>query len=150
MYNWAEVYIPTDVSGAGQWAEMDILYESFGIGGNPMTEGNYWLNVTCNNTIFYRNQVANVTATLHSSSPTDPIDNKRIYFSDVISGNNYGYAYTDVNGSASKLITQPFTIILSNVSGTKLNTFSFELGLKKLLDISTGPESPEIVTNVEL
>ena len=29
MYNWAEIYIPTDINGNGYWVQMDVYYDNF-------------------------------------------------------------------------------------------------------------------------
>ncbi|MFX1354650.1 MAG: transglutaminase-like domain-containing protein, partial [Promethearchaeota archaeon] len=109
LYNWAEVFIPTDTLGNGQWVQMDILFDSFGVGGNPIIGGNYSVSVTSNNLIYNRPDVANLTAYLSSS--TEPIDNKRITFRDVTSGEILGSSFTDLSGRAS---------ILTNIDNSKI------------------------------
>ncbi|UCD01059.1 MAG: hypothetical protein JSV23_09260 [Promethearchaeota archaeon] len=100
LYNWAEIYVPTDISGNGMWVQMDLIFDSFGVGGNPMA--NYRIQVNSNFTAGYRGSKANLTATL--SSDTGSIDNKRITFTDLNSGLTLGEAYTNQNGTASILI----------------------------------------------
>ncbi|MFX0080203.1 MAG: transglutaminase domain-containing protein [Candidatus Hodarchaeota archaeon] len=100
LYNWAEIYVPTDISGDGMWVLMDIIGDSFGQGGNPMA--NYNIEVFTNFTAGYRGQWANLTAIL--SSPTGSIDNKEITFTDLGSGLPLGTSYTNQNGSASILV----------------------------------------------
>ena len=46
LYNWAEIYVPTSISGEGMWVQMDIIGDSFGQGGNPMS--NYNIEVYTN------------------------------------------------------------------------------------------------------
>ena len=29
MYNWAEIYIPTDIYGNGYWVQMDVYFDNF-------------------------------------------------------------------------------------------------------------------------
>ena len=65
IYNWAEIYVPT-ISGGGMWVQMDIIGESFGQGGNPMS--NYNIEVFTNFTAGYRGQKANLTAILSSGT----------------------------------------------------------------------------------
>ncbi|MFW9875144.1 MAG: transglutaminase domain-containing protein [Candidatus Thorarchaeota archaeon] len=97
IYNWAEIYVPTSISGEGMWVQMDVIGESYGQGGNPMA--NYNIEVYSNFTAGYRGQLANLTAILNSD--TGSINNKRIIFTDLSSGLNLGEAYTNSNGTAS-------------------------------------------------
>ncbi|MFX0136957.1 MAG: transglutaminase domain-containing protein, partial [Candidatus Hodarchaeota archaeon] len=97
LYNWAEIFVPTDTFGNGMWVQMDIIFDTFGVGGSPMA--NYRIQVNSNFTAGYRGPKANLTATL--SSDTGPIDNRRITFTDLSSGLTLGEAYTDPNGTAS-------------------------------------------------
>ena len=100
LYNWAEIYVPTSISGEGMWVQMDIIGDSFGQGGNPMS--NYNIEVYTNFTAGYRGQWANLTAIL--SSDTGSIDNKKITFTDYSSGLPLGETYTNQNGTASILV----------------------------------------------
>jgi len=100
LYNWAEIYVPTSISGEGMWVQMDIIGDSFGQGGNPMS--NYNIEVYTNFTAGYRGQLANLTAIL--SSDTGSVDNKKITFTDFSSGLPLGEAYTNQNGTASILV----------------------------------------------
>jgi len=103
LYNWAEIFIPTDTLGNGQWVQMDILFDSFGAGGNPIIGGNYRISVSSNSSTYNRDDWANLTAYLSSS--TESIDNKRITFRDVTSGEVLGSSFTAFNGEASILTT---------------------------------------------
>ncbi len=101
IYNWAEIYVPTSISGDGMWVQFDVIGDSYGEGGNPMA--NYNIEVYSNFTAGYRGQFANLTAIL-SSSTNSSIDNKMIRFTDLSSGLPLGVDYTDSNGIASILI----------------------------------------------
>ena len=119
LYNWAEIFVPTSISGDGMWVQMDIIFDSFGAGGNPMA--NYRIKVNSSFTAGYRGPTANLTATL--SSDTGSIDNKRITFTDLNSGLILGEAYTDQNGTASILVN----INSSQVVGPHLIMASYQL-----------------------
>jgi len=101
MYNWAEVYIPTDVSGSGMWVQMDVLYDGFGPGATPMTDDKYNISLSVNGTIFHRTETANLTATLTSDDPGAIIYNRKITFLDASTGSSLGQAYTNNDGNAS-------------------------------------------------
>ncbi|MFX1527829.1 MAG: transglutaminase-like domain-containing protein [Promethearchaeota archaeon] len=109
LYNWAEIFIPTDTLGNGLWVQMDILFDSFGAGGNPIIGGDYRISASSDNFIYNRGDSANLTAYLSSS--TEPIDNKRITFRDVSNGEILGSSFTDINGQAS---------ILTNINNSKI------------------------------
>jgi hypothetical protein len=99
IYDWAEIYVP----GHGQWVQMDILYESFGQGGMPITEERYNLTVTSNATkpllTYERSNIANITATLNST--TYPVDGELITFEDLTTGQTLGFSTTNIDGIAS-------------------------------------------------
>ncbi|MHA1292243.1 MAG: transglutaminase domain-containing protein [Promethearchaeota archaeon] len=99
MYNWAEIYVPTNVDGTGQWVEMDILYQSYGGGGNPLDENLYNITVTSNFTTGFRGPIANITA--HLTTNIGSLDGKTITFTDLISGQQLGQATTNLAGRAS-------------------------------------------------
>ncbi|MFX0030682.1 MAG: transglutaminase-like domain-containing protein, partial [Candidatus Hermodarchaeota archaeon] len=111
LYNWAEIYVPTDVSGNGEWVQIDV-FDSFGGGGNPFLGGNYNITVTPDKFMVNRPDIVNITATM-SSSVGDPIDNNRITFTDLTTGQEIGQDYTDYFGTASVL----FNINNSHVVG---------------------------------
>ncbi len=101
MYHWAEVYIPTEeISGNGNWVEMDILFESFG-GGFPIVEGIFNLTITIDNSTinFQRGEYARITATLNSSDSS--VENKMIEFRDYATDQLLGQTLTDANGNAT-------------------------------------------------
>ena len=98
IYNWAEIYIPTDASGEGEWVQFDILYDSFG-GGSPLSDADFNLNLDSNFTEGYRPAVAEINATL--TSLTESVEGRQITFTDVTTGAELGSAYTDSNGVAS-------------------------------------------------
>ncbi|MFX1395131.1 MAG: hypothetical protein ACFFAH_16405, partial [Promethearchaeota archaeon] len=105
IYNWAEIYVPWDTTrlpGHGRWVQMDILYDSYGSGGNPITIEHFNLTVAANSSLYNRGQVANITAIL-SSSETN-VDEREITFRDITTGQNLGSDFTDTNGIASILV----------------------------------------------
>ncbi|MFX1493961.1 MAG: transglutaminase-like domain-containing protein [Promethearchaeota archaeon] len=105
LYNWAEIYVPSDYLGNGQWVQMDIIFDSFGTGGSPVTGGDYNISVFTDQpfpAVYFRPDTANITAYL--SSITEPIDNIGITFRDVSTGELLGNDYTDFNGQASILV----------------------------------------------
>ncbi len=106
LYNWAEIYVPSDYFGNGQWVQMDIIFDSFGTGGSPVTGGDYNISVYTDRpfpAVYYRlPETANITAYLSSS--TEPIDNIGITFRDLSTGELLGNDYTDPNGQSSILI----------------------------------------------
>ncbi len=101
IYNWAEVYVPS--SGGGRWVQMDVLYDSFGVGGNPWSPENYSLFVDTNFTAGFRNnQDALITATL--SQYGSPLQGETISFIDLATDDFLGSAVTDIYGNASIMI----------------------------------------------
>ncbi|TFF94277.1 MAG: hypothetical protein EU543_01685, partial [Promethearchaeota archaeon] len=101
LYNWAEVYIPTDVSGNGIWVQMDILYDSFGGGsGVGPILNNYNLTLSSNFTSGSRGSIAQLNATL-SSSYNLSVANKNIQFYDYTMDEPLGSNTTDSNGLAT-------------------------------------------------
>ncbi|MFX1504102.1 MAG: transglutaminase-like domain-containing protein, partial [Promethearchaeota archaeon] len=98
LYNWAEIYVPTDIYGNGKWVQFDI-FDSFGGGGSPIIGGNYNITVSTNQTAYIRPDAASITATVSSS--TDPIDNITITFRDYTTGRILGLDNTDLSGVAS-------------------------------------------------
>jgi hypothetical protein len=101
IYNWAEVYVPS--SGGGKWVQMDVLYDSFGVGGNPWSPENYSLFVDTNFTAGFRNnQDALITASL--SQYGAPLQGESISFLDLATDQFLGSVDTDIYGNASILI----------------------------------------------
>ena len=109
MYNWAEIYVPTDISGNGQWVQMDVLFDSYGVGGIPWNpyviynnETNYNLTVTSNFKQGSRSgQNALITATLVDSQYGTAIPGETITFIDSTTDAVIGTADTDINGNAT-------------------------------------------------
>jgi len=100
IYNWAEIFVPTDMSGNGQWVQMDVLFDSYGVGGNPWSQDNYTIEVSTNFTEGFRNnQDALITATL--SLYGTQIQGETISFIDLATDDILGSATTDFNGNAS-------------------------------------------------
>ncbi|MFX0057689.1 MAG: transglutaminase domain-containing protein [Candidatus Hodarchaeota archaeon] len=88
IYNWAEIYVPTDISGQGVWVQMEIT---------PILDFN--LQVDSEYPFYNRPSNVNLTATLTSSSTS--IENRRITFYDETTQTFLGEALTDINGIAS-------------------------------------------------
>ena len=96
LYNWAEVFIPTDITGNGYWIQFDIEPES-------ASQGQFTLTLNSNFSAGFRGGVANLTATL--SSPESSVVNRTIKFTDLTSGGTtIGQVLTDPNGQASILV----------------------------------------------
>ena len=91
IYNWAEVFIPTDVSGQGIWVQMDIT---------PILDFN--LDVISEYLFYNRPSTVNLIATLTSSSSS--VENRRITFNDETTQTFLGESLTDINGIASILV----------------------------------------------
>jgi len=103
LYNWAEIYVPTDIYGNGMWVQMDVNLDTYGDGGGPPLPTSFNITVNSNFTEGYRNQVANLTATL--SSPTNlSVENREITFTDYTYGIELGKVTTNQNGTASLLV----------------------------------------------
>ncbi|MFX1364305.1 MAG: transglutaminase-like domain-containing protein [Promethearchaeota archaeon] len=94
LYNWAEIYVPMDISGAGQWVQFDI---------EPITilGGNYNITVDSDQLYYSRPDTAIITANV--SSLTSPEEGLTITFTDTTTGQNLGQDITDINGEASIL-----------------------------------------------
>ncbi len=104
LYNWAEIYVPMDLSGTGKWIQFDI---------EPITilGGDYSIIVDSDKLSYSRPDIATITATI--SSPTDPIDGLTVTFTDITTGQDLGQDITDISGQASIL----FDINNSHVVG---------------------------------
>ncbi|MBD3212348.1 MAG: hypothetical protein GF311_07055 [Candidatus Lokiarchaeota archaeon] len=101
IYNWAEIYVPTDVSGDGRWVQMDIMYESFGGGGVGPILSEFNITVNSNSTSYSRGDLAQINATL-TTNQNISVANRNVQFydqtmSDLLLGNDT----TDQNGLAS-------------------------------------------------
>ncbi len=96
LYNWAEVYIPTSISGDGQWVQMDVYYDNFGA--NPPSLENYLLTLNSGFIAGYRGNVADLTATLTLDGA--PVEGATISFYDLNSYQYLGQADTNLNGDA--------------------------------------------------
>ncbi len=100
MYNWAEVFIPTDISGNGKWVQMDIYYDNYL--GVPPTYANYSLIVNSNFTAGYRGNIANITATLTLDG--NPVGGEPINIYDLTTSQFLGTGYTNSIGQTSILV----------------------------------------------
>jgi len=138
IYNWAEIFVPTDIIGDGKWVQMDVLLDSYGVGGNPWSDpwsqNNYNLTMSTNFTSGHRNnQYANITATLTLNN--NPVQGSTITFTDHPDYRNptnvIGQAVTNVNGQASILIpidnaqTAGIHIITGIYNALAINTTSY-------------------------
>jgi len=100
LYNWAEIYVPTDVSGDGMWIQMDIYYDNYGSA--PPSFANYSLILNSNFTAGYRGTTAFLTASLTVDGA--PVEGATISFYDLTSFQSLGQFVTDLNGNASIII----------------------------------------------
>ncbi len=98
LYNWAEIYVPTDIYGNGKWVQFDI-FDSYGGGGSPIIGGDYNITVSTDQTTYIRPDTATITADV--SSNTNPVDNLTITFRDYTTGRILGQDDTDLSGFAS-------------------------------------------------
>ena len=103
LYSWSEIYVPLAVDGSGVWAEMDILFESFG-GGNPLTFEGMELIVYTNSTApVVRGNDVEITAEISLNGV--PQEGVNITFEDVTENiPNLGQAITDNQGACSIII----------------------------------------------
>lgn len=99
IYNWAEVYVPTDIDGDGMWIQFEVPP---GAGGIPIP-GDFAITVNSNFTTGSRGQVANLSAVL-TSGTNQSVDSKVITFTDYTYGGILGNNLTDINGITSILI----------------------------------------------
>lgn len=102
MYNWAEIYVPFAADGSGRWVEMDVLYDSFGTGGDPLTDADFDIRLTIDKETAQRTEYVNLTA--HISSEDASVNNRKIEFYDQTSGEDLGEATTGSDGNASLII----------------------------------------------
>jgi len=100
MYNWAEIYIPTDVSGDGLWIQMDVYYDNYG--SVPPSLADYNLILNSNFTEGYRGATANLTASLTLEGV--PVDDAMISFYDLTSLQPIGQSNTNLDGNASIIV----------------------------------------------
>ena len=100
MYNWAEIYVPTDVSGDGIWIQMDIYYDNYG--SVPPSLANYSLTLNSNFTAGYRGVTADLTASLTLDGV--PVEGAMISFYDLTSLQTLGQFDTNLVGDASIVI----------------------------------------------
>jgi len=112
LYNWAEIYIPENASGEGQWVQMDIMFDSYGAT-PPVIPGNFTYNLTL--TSNYTSPIekfdsVNITATLTSLNAS--VDGEIITFVDLTEDYEVlGTSVTDVNGKAWFIVdTDSFTV----------------------------------------
>ncbi|MFX1346308.1 MAG: transglutaminase-like domain-containing protein [Promethearchaeota archaeon] len=108
MYSWAEIFVPTDVFGNGNWVQIDIF--------DSMRELElYNISISIDKITVNRPDVINITATI-SSAFGAPIDNNTILFRDLTSGQEIGSRITNSSGIASIL----YNINNSHVVGPHL------------------------------
>jgi len=100
MYTWAEIYIPTDVSGDGIWIQMDVYYENYG--SVPPSLANYTLILNSNFTAGFRGTTANLTASLTLDGA--PVEGATISFYDLTSLQTLGQFDTNLIGNASIIL----------------------------------------------
>ncbi|MEJ2249045.1 MAG: transglutaminase domain-containing protein [Candidatus Lokiarchaeota archaeon] len=125
LYNWVEIYVPTDANGDGRWVQMDVF------SGNipPVnTTSDFKLQVESNKTIVNRPDSVNVTATL--SSDTFSTANRLITFTDANKNITIANVETDSNGKASLTlnVNNSYTVgphIIAASYSTAYNATSF-------------------------
>jgi hypothetical protein len=100
IYNWAEIYVPTDVSGDGRWVQMDIMYESFGGGGVGPILSDYNISVSSNANNFIEGNTAQINATL-TTNQNISVANRNVQFYDYTMDQSIGSNYTNENGTAT-------------------------------------------------
>ena len=100
LYNWAEIYIPTDVSGDGIWVQMDVYYDNYGSA--PPSFANYSLILNSNFTAGYRGTTANLIASLTIDGA--PVEGATITFYDLTYFQTLGQSDTNLNGNASIIV----------------------------------------------
>ncbi|MFO8019525.1 MAG: transglutaminase domain-containing protein [Promethearchaeia archaeon] len=126
LYNWAEIYVPTDTSGNGRWVEMDINFETFGSGGMTAPEGEYNITLTSNVTgPINRGNIAELNASL--SSDTGDVEDKEIKFYDHNNPETpLGSAITNANGNATLLVDINDTQVVGphNIYATYYTSYS--------------------------
>ena len=96
LYNWAEIFVPFNIFGDGEWVQMDILFDSYGTGGSPITGDTFNITVTSDKLFYNRTDEMKLTATL--SSLTASVENRTITFTDITSNQILGVNDTDVSG----------------------------------------------------
>ncbi|TFG24834.1 MAG: transglutaminase domain-containing protein [Promethearchaeota archaeon] len=112
IYNWAEIFVPWGI-GTGRWVQMDILYDTFGIGGAPVGPERYNITVLANSSkynIFNRNDYVNITAKLNSTHYN--VNGLTVTFEDLKTDQVLGTAVTDSNGLAWLLVKLDDTYIV--------------------------------------
>ncbi len=92
LYSWAEIYVPTDISGNGKWVQFDI---------KPLNVlgGNYSIEVTTDKLNYTRPDIVYINANLTSGS--NPVENELITFTDLTSNEVIGQNFTNSFGIAS-------------------------------------------------
>ncbi len=117
LYSWAEIFIPMDIYGNGEWVQMDVLFENFM--GNPLEpvygNSSYSLNVSCTNLlpsypVAERNDWVTITARLLNDSL--PMSGEMIMFTDITSGEIIGSNTTSSSGEASVFVQINDTMVV--------------------------------------
>jgi len=116
IYNWAEIYVPTDISGSGMWVQMDIT---------PLLDFN--LEVYSNSSVFNRPSYANITAVLSSSKAS--VESRKINFFDETMQRDLGSVVTDINGEASIVVDINNSQVVGPhiISASYLSVFNYTL-----------------------
>ena len=112
IYNWAEIYVPRDTLGSGQWVQMDVLYDTYGDGGQPITTERFNISVLANSSKFFeynKGQFTKLTAKINSTESN--IVDRTITFRDVSIGQTLGSNRTDSNGFTSILVSTDSQVV---------------------------------------
>ncbi|MBY8983750.1 MAG: hypothetical protein KGD65_01635 [Candidatus Lokiarchaeota archaeon] len=99
IFNWAEIYVPTEIDGDGMWTQFDVTSG----GGGIVIPSTFNITVNSNFTAGIRGPVANLTAIL-TSSTNQSVGSREITFIDTTYGAVLGNATTNLNGTASILV----------------------------------------------
>ncbi|MBD3196783.1 MAG: hypothetical protein GF317_17130 [Candidatus Lokiarchaeota archaeon] len=144
IYNWAEIYVPTAITGAGEWVQVDVCENIDPILNGTGGSGAFNITVSSNFTDGDRfsGTVANITAKLTSQNTT--VDNRLIEFYDYSMDESLGQAYTDQNGSASILVD----INASQTIGHHIITASYSTAVNFTTYMITGGSINLSLTNL--
>ncbi len=158
IYSWAEIFIPTDAQGNGNWQQFDVYYENY-IGTAPIPpflESNYTLAVMCDGHFIYEpftyalvDRTDDITLSANLTYNSAPVPDELITFKNYDNDSVIGTGTTNSFGIAS--ITVP--VGSSRVAGPNFVIGEYTpnvLGLgyfivNDTLDITLNPINPGAV-----